>query len=72
MPVILSANSAMAYAALSTEYYILEYLQDSRILEPIKPAKVLTISNDLSQKCFEKRSHYFEITGRSFRNQSWK
>ena len=32
--------------------YGLEYLQDSRIPEPIKPAKVLAISNDLSQKFF--------------------
>ena len=50
--------------------YKVEYLQDSQIAEPIKPAKVLTISYDLSQKIFEKRFHCSEITGQSFRIQS--
>ena len=41
--------------------YVLEVIHNSRILLHIKQAKVLTISIDLSQKYFEKRSHYFEI-----------
>ena len=34
---------------------MLEYLHYSRIPEPIKPAKVLTIGNDLSQIFFLKK-----------------
>ena len=48
----------------------IEVIQDSRIQLHIKPVKVQTISNDLRQKKFEERSHYLEITGKSFRNKS--
>ena len=49
----------------------LEVIQDSWILMHIKLVKVPNISNDLSQ-FFLKMSHYFEINGQSFRNQSYK